>query len=134
MLRNAFVAFYFGSIALAIVGIVLTRKSVRPWLHWRLPHWAFLAICLVVGPGLVANTVLKDNWGRARPKHVAEFNGASTFTPPLLPARECHRNCSFVSGEAASIFLPFYAAAARGFAATSRRTTGSSGSLPGWSR
>jgi lipid A 4'-phosphatase len=64
-----------------------------------------------MGPGLVANLLLKDHWGRARPRHVAEFGGPKTFTPPLIPANQCPRNCSFVSGEAASIFLPFYAVA-----------------------
>jgi lipid A 4'-phosphatase len=33
-------------------------------------------------------------------------------TPALQPTNQCGRNCSFVSGEAASVFVPFYAAAA----------------------
>ena len=40
------------------------------------------------------------NWGRARPANVGEFGGTAAFTPPLWPADECLRNCSFVSGEA----------------------------------
>lgn len=111
-LRTTFIVFYFVCVALAILGIVMTRRDSRQWLGWSLPRWGFVAICLVVGPGLVANVILKDNWGRARPKHIVEFNGTKTFTPPLVPVRECRRNCSFVSGEAASIFLPFYAVAA----------------------
>ena len=59
--------------------------------------------------GVVTNLVLKDHWGRARPKHVVEFGGAKTFTPPLIPTDQCPNNCAFVSGEAASIFMPFYA-------------------------
>ena len=43
------------------------------WLSLGLPQWLFLAVCLGVGPGLVANLLLKDQWGRARPKHIAEF-------------------------------------------------------------
>ncbi len=62
-------------------------------------------------PYIVANLMLKDHWGRARPRQVTEFGGSKTFTPPLIPAKQCPRNCSFVSGEAASIFLPFYAVA-----------------------
>ncbi len=59
----------------------------------------------------MANVVLKDNWGRARPRSVVEFGGTKHFTPALIPASECSRNCSFVSGEASSAFVPFFAAA-----------------------
>jgi lipid A 4'-phosphatase len=40
-----------------------------------------------------------------------EFGGTKQFTPPLVVARQCRRNCSFVSGEASSTFVTFYAAA-----------------------
>src|SRR5690606_16584088 len=84
----------------------------RRWLGLDKAHWLFLAACLAAGPGLVANLVLKDNWGRARPKHVVEFGGTKAFTPPLVIAGQCPRNCSFVSGEASSTCLPLDAAAA----------------------
>jgi lipid A 4'-phosphatase len=74
-------------------------------------RWCFLAAMLAIGPGLVANVILKDNWGRARPRHVVEFGGTKHFTPPLVPVSECARNCSFVSGEASSAYAPFFAAA-----------------------
>jgi lipid A 4'-phosphatase len=61
---------------------------------------------------LVANLVFKDQWGRARPKHLVAFGGSKNFTPALLPTNQCKRNCSFISGEASSVFAPFYAAAA----------------------
>lgn len=65
----------------------------------------FMLIALLLGPGLVTNPVLKDNWGRARPVQVQEFGGAATFTPALQPTDQCVRNCSFVSGDGA---LGFY--------------------------
>lgn len=111
-LRNAFIVFFWGCVALALAGLFLTRRGgAGTWLGWSFPHWLFLAICLGAGPGLVANLILKDQWGRARPKAVAEFGGAKAFTPPIIPARQCPRNCSFVSGEASSMYVPFYAAA-----------------------
>ena len=110
-LRWIFIVFYFACIALAIFGFLRTRGRRRVWLSLGLPQWLFLAVCLGVGPGLVANLLLKDQWGRARPKHVAEFGGEKAFTPALVPGRECRRGCSFISGEAASVFVPFYAAA-----------------------
>src|SRR6202007_2501046 len=57
------------------------------------------------GPGLVTNAILKDHWGRARPTQITEFGGTKAFTPALVPARQCERNCSFVAGHPA---LGFY--------------------------
>jgi len=109
-LRNIFVGLFYFSVAAALGGLVMTRGQSRSWLRLSGPQWMILAICLAVGPGIVANVVLKDHWGRARPKQVLEFGGAKAFTPPLIPTDQCAHNCSFVSGEAASIFMPFYAA------------------------
>jgi lipid A 4'-phosphatase len=110
-LRIAFVVLFWLCVAGALAGLWMTRDRKRVWLDLTFAQWVFLAICLAMGPGLVANVILKDHWGRARPKQVAEFGGSKAFTPPLIPAKQCPRNCSFVGGEAASIFLPFYAAA-----------------------
>lgn len=108
----------------ALIGIVLRpigmlldaldkgRTDRVSWLGWRSPQWFFMLLCLAIGPGLVANLILKDQWGRARPGHVTEFGGKKNFTPPLIPVKECPRNCSFVSGEASSMYMPFFAAAA----------------------
>lgn len=66
----------------------------------------FLIATLILGPGLLVNTVLKDNWGRARPRDVVAFGGDLPFTGPWAMVDHCARNCSFVSGEASSaIFL-----------------------------
>ena len=65
----------------------------------------FLLLALAIGPGLITNTLLKDHWGRARPSQVTEFGGSRQFTPAVLPAAQCARNCSFTSGHAA---LGFY--------------------------
>jgi lipid A 4'-phosphatase len=72
------------------------------WARWR-RQIAFLAVALALGPGL-AVTLLKDHWGRARPSQVLEPGPETRFTPPLLPAAECSRNCAFVSGHAAMGF------------------------------
>jgi lipid A 4'-phosphatase len=70
---------------------------------WRLDRkaLAFLFASLALGPGLLANTLLKDHWGRARPTQIEAFGGLQRFTPAPLPAAECERNCAFVSGHAA---------------------------------
>ena len=65
----------------------------------RARAWLFLFLALLIGPGLVANLVFKDNWGRARPREIVEFGGPMHFTPALVPADQCRRNCSFVNGD-----------------------------------
>lgn len=62
---------------------------------------AFLLLSLALGPGLLVNAVLKDHWGRARPAQVEEFGGPQQFTPALIPADQCARNCSFPAGHPA---------------------------------
>lgn len=90
-------------------GIALVVAGGGAWLFlsgrplWRLDRKAllFVALSTALGPGLLANTVLKDHWGRARPVQVEEFGGSHRFTPAPLPATQCATNCSFVSGHAA---------------------------------
>ena len=88
---------------LAVVagGALWLRLVGRPL--WRLDRNAliFLLAALVVGPGIVANTILKDHWGRARPYQIEAFGGDKQFTAAPVPADQCARNCSFVSGHAA---------------------------------
>jgi membrane-associated PAP2 superfamily phosphatase len=64
----------------------------------------FVLSSYAIGPGLIVNLVLKDFWGRARPREVVEFAGDATFSRAWWISKECHLNCSFVSGEAASAF------------------------------
>jgi lipid A 4'-phosphatase len=63
-----------------------------------------LALVLVTGPGLLANSALKNHWGRPRPMQITEFGGPAAFKTALDRSGGCERNCSFVSGEASSTF------------------------------
>jgi membrane-associated phospholipid phosphatase len=64
----------------------------------------FLIVTLVLGPGLLVNSVLKEHWSRPRPVAVTQFNGTQQFVPWWNPTGDCRRNCSFVSGEGSSAF------------------------------
>jgi lipid A 4'-phosphatase len=85
--------------------VLLLVATLWTWLRQRrllgldARRWTFLALALALGPGLIANAVLKDHWGRARPRQVEAFGGTAIFTPPLIPAGQCGRNCSFVAGD-----------------------------------
>lgn len=104
------------AVCCAILGIAML-SAVRSWRgrhaqsarQWKAA--TFMVLAFVIGPGLLANVVLKDNWGRARPREVVALGGTQTFTPPLVPSRACASNCSFVSGEASGVFTAFFAAA-----------------------
>jgi lipid A 4'-phosphatase len=77
---------------------------------WRSFDWLFLLLALLLGPVLIANGVLKDNWGRARPREVVEFGGTSSFSYALVPQPDAHRNGSFISGDGAfGFYLPIFA-------------------------
>lgn len=62
----------------------------------------FLAATLLIGPGLLVNLILKNNWGRPRPVQVDVFGGDAPFIGTWQITDHCARNCSFVSGEASS--------------------------------
>lgn len=86
------------SVVLAGLLVVLLYAGRRPDVGRKV---AYLSLALILGPGLVVNTALKDHWGRARPHQVAEFGGSQAFTPAPLPADQCRRNCSFPAGHPA---------------------------------
>jgi lipid A 4'-phosphatase len=110
-LRLAFNVLFDGTCALTALGLIVTRNGRRAWLNLTQQKWLYLALCLLVGPLVVTNLGLKDHWGRARPRDVIEFGGDKAFTPPLTPSLQCEYNCSFVSGEASSAYIVFFAAA-----------------------
>ncbi len=88
------------TVGAAILGIVASLRGRT--LAGVTPRIAlFLVSSLALGPGLVVNTILKDHWGRARPHQIVEFGGAAHFSPAVLLADQCTRNCSFPSGHAA---------------------------------
>ena len=100
--------------ALAAVGFVaLAGKLVAP--RQRMPMRGragmLMLVTLALGPGLLANTVLKDHWGRARPIDVVQFGGPYSFTPWWDPRGSCAVNCSFIAGEPSGAFWTLVPAA-----------------------
>lgn len=62
----------------------------------------FLLATLALGPGLLVNGVLKEISHRPRPEQTKDFGGPWVFQPYDSFAGQCRKNCSFVSGEAAT--------------------------------
>jgi lipid A 4'-phosphatase len=111
IVRAFFNATFALTCVVAALGLIIASRSGRSWLSLPFYTWLFLAICLGVGPGIVTNLGLKDHWDRARPHDVMEFGGTKKFSSPIHPSDQCESHCSFVSGEASSIFVIFFAAA-----------------------
>lgn len=79
------VLYHFGTlpamlaVLVALGGLVL--KAGRRLPAERNFATVYLALVLAVGPGLVANAILKDHWGRPRPRDVVEFGGRHAYEP-----------------------------------------------------
>lgn len=86
-------------LALFLLAAWTFRRRHAFFATWRRAA-LYLLLVMIVGPGLLVNTVFKDHWGRARPSQVVEFGGTKQFTRAAIPADQCPKNCSFVSGHA----------------------------------
>lgn len=114
LVREAVPFMIGGAMAVAVLLYAVNLMRGTDLLQLRGRGLLFVTLALLLGPGLLANVVLKDHWGRARPAHVTEFGGASAFTPALIPSTACDHNCAFVAGDAAAgYFLLAFALLAR---------------------
>ncbi len=91
----------FGVIGLYIVNKIFKTNLLK--VNGRIT--LYLLIALIVGPGLIVNSLFKDHFGRARPFTVIEFGGDRVFTPAFVITDQCEKNCSFSSGHAAGAFF-----------------------------
>ncbi len=88
---------------LALIALLLLGCLPRfPGLRARRPVYAFLLAGALAGPVLLVDNLLKDNSGRTRPVNTSHFGGPKQFTPAFVPADQCAKNCSFVSGHVAT--------------------------------
>jgi len=91
---------------LAVVGLyAYNRLRRRKVLGVDGKKALFVFLVLFLGAGLTVNVVLKDNFGRARPRDIVEFGGSKVFTPAFVISHQCKKNCSFSSGDAAAAFF-----------------------------
>lgn len=111
LLRSGFNVFFYLTCVITLLGLIIAARTASTWLGLGFRKWLFLALCLIIGPLVVTNIGFKDHWGRARPRDVVEFGGEKAFTPAFPPSNQCKYNCSFVSGEASSIFIVLFAGA-----------------------
>lgn len=102
---DLFVSFVFASIPFIskLFGVIYVVGLIHKVLRGKniiKSKIFFLLLALALGPGLVVNYVLKENFGRARPREIVEFGGSKEFSRAAIIADQCASNCSFSSGHA----------------------------------
>jgi lipid A 4'-phosphatase len=100
MFLHGSVTYITATISVLWIGLLIAT-SIRKQSVWGLSRLRviYLLLALIVGPGLVINSLFKENWGRARPSQVEMFGGVAKFTPAFVISDQCPGNCSFVSGD-----------------------------------
>lgn len=100
--------YQWGTIPAAIVVFTALTLYGLSWSLERFRLWRkvflFIVLTAVVGPGLITNGILKEYWGRPRPREVIELGGRNAFEPVLTidPASD---GLSFPCGHATMGFL-----------------------------
>jgi membrane-associated PAP2 superfamily phosphatase len=112
-LRARDVAVWLVTLVAVPAGLALALKFVQPRRPLIIPGRAIvlMLVTLALAPGVVANLVFKEHWGRPRPIDVAEFGGDEHFRPWWDPRGDCPKNCSFVAGEPSGAFWTLAGAA-----------------------
>lgn len=107
LLQDSVGYFVVGAVAI-VLGLYLVNIVVkRQLLGVDGRTVCYILLVLILGAGVTVNFVLKDHFGRARPRHVTEFGGKREFTPAFALSNACSTNCSFASGDAAGAFFGF---------------------------
>ncbi len=91
---------YFLAFLLLVYNSILILKTFVKTKSFNFEIYKPQMIVLLVffiGSVMIVQVYSKHYFGRARPIHVKEFNGHSTFTPAFKVSNQCKFNCSFVS-------------------------------------
>lgn len=92
------------ALALAACGLLLSivsfvSKKLRPYRKQAV----YLAAVMIIGPGLLVNTLFKDNFGRPRPRDIIEFGGQQQYHQ-LLQSDWGNTGRSFPCGHCSAAF------------------------------
>ena len=106
LMRARDVGLWIGTILVAPAVAALVIKLLFPRRKLLMSGRAvvFLVATMALAPGLMANVLLKDHWGRPRPIDVTQFGGNERFVAWWDPSGNCASNCSFVSGDVTGAF------------------------------
>ena len=97
--------FIYGSVASIGVAYAFNRLARRNLWGMDGKKVVYLLLVLALGAGLIVNGILKEGFGRARPKDIVEFGGTAHFTPAYFVSDACDHNCAFSCGDCAGAFF-----------------------------
>lgn len=93
-------AIVFGTVTALLFLASFVFRSLRTTRKGAL----FCLLAILIGPGILINSVLKPYWGRPRPCDIAAFGGSQTYIPPgTIGPYEMAK--SFPSGHASMGFV-----------------------------
>ena len=76
------------SILTVLLGLSIIACYALSFYYERLRHYRSLCVLmfflLALSPGLVVNSILKDNWGRPRPRDTVQFGGNANYQAPFV--------------------------------------------------
>ena len=102
-------AYQYGQIVGWVPGVLAAILLIGAIFAVRLRRYTractFWILLSLIGPGLLVNAVLKDNWGRPRPRQTQEFGGKYAYQHPWVMGEAVDGRKSFPSGHAAMGFL-----------------------------
>lgn len=97
-------------IAGSLIALLCTYAS-RRLSKWRNPAM-LIVLTLAIGAGFITHALLKDHWGRPRPRQVIEFGGTKEYRPIWKPdfSIKVHESKSFPCGHCTMgfAFFAFY--------------------------
>ncbi|HRQ89554.1 MAG TPA: phosphatase PAP2 family protein, partial [Bacteroidia bacterium] len=102
-----------GTYPATVVVFAALALLAASWKTARLQRWrrvfVFLILSGLIGPGVITNVILKEYWGRPRPRELVDFGGRSAFEPALTIDLTSN-GMSFPCGHATMgfYFLAFY--------------------------
>jgi lipid A 4'-phosphatase len=100
-----------GGIVLVAAALLLCSGRLRRRAGLRIGDVLLPILTYGLGVGLIVNGILKEYFGRARPRDIVEFGGGDIFTAAWTVSDACQTNCSFTSGEAAGAIAVYSAMA-----------------------
>lgn len=95
-------------LGVASVVVLLLSYVSSYFKKWRSPALV-IVLTLAIGAGFIAHVLLKDEWGRPRPKQVSEFSGSQPFRAYYEPNffNQPEPSKSFVCGHCTMGFIFF---------------------------
>jgi len=73
-----YLAWITDAVMIGTVFVLLYSFATKKWKELRKPS-LYLILVLAIGAGLIVHVILKDHWGRPRPKQIEEFGGIQQY-------------------------------------------------------